>query len=222
MEDYYKVFIDSYELTLGQMIQDFDFEINEARNKKMVFNELMVQANQNLTARYEKLGSYSGFFFEIQDELDRHINKNFKDTFNSKIDSLPEGAANKIMTDLVMLYSSINFKNFVYSKFAELYPKVEENHSKNSSIKWLGNKTEFIGLVYALHEAKYISGDGITKIVNELAEILNFPLGDENQWFPLHDKSIKNFNNGYNPPVINCLNKLLSAYLQLREKKASQ
>ncbi|MDE2026652.1 MAG: RteC domain-containing protein, partial [Patescibacteria group bacterium] len=74
----------------------------------------------------------------------------------------------------------------------------------NYTIRWTGkkdNKNEFVQLIYALHQAKFINeGKGeITRIVETLAEAFNVQLG--HNWQSNLSGSIHKRNRDYEPPI---------------------
>lgn len=91
--------------------------------------------------------------------------------------------------------------------------------SKNSmKMKWTGseiNKTEFVQLIYGLHEAGLIdNGKGeITKITEALAETFGLDLGKN--WQSNLSASIHKANMEYQPPIFD---KIKDAYLKYSKK----
>lgn len=92
----------------------------------------------------------------------------------------------------------------------------------NPDLKWTGskdNKTEFVQLIYGLHEAGFINnGKGeITNIVKSLAEVFDLNLG--NNWQTNHSKSYHKANSNYEPLIFH---KIQLAYKKYTEKQIEE
>ncbi len=143
--------------------------------------------------------------------------KEIEDIFNDKISKLNTDTINEIMPNLIVLYSLNEFIDFIVIQNDKYYPNKNNNNIDiiKSDINWIGtNETEFIQLIYALHEGKYIEGKGITKMVEEFSKLLNYPLNKN--WQSNHSKSIHESNSDYAPKIFN---KLGESYKQYQKKQ---
>ena len=93
---------------------------------------------------------------------------------------------------------------------------IGEDISKNILWNQKENVNQFVQIVYALHEAKFIKGE-ITKIIPELANFLKIPLGPN--WKSNHSKSIHSNNSEYEPAVFK---KLIQAYSDYSVRKRNE
>ncbi len=93
----------------------------------------------------------------------------------------------------------------------------ENEFIKKSDIFWQGkNETEFVQLVYALHQLKLINNKNseVTNIVKSLAASLNYDLGKN--WESNFGKSILNRNSDYQPKIFENLELAFQKYSQER------
>lgn len=105
----------------------------------------------------------------------------------------------------------------------DLRMKSEKQHMTSANDKplltyWTGgeNKTQFVQLIYALHEAKLLNnGRGeITNIVDELGQFLGVELPET--WQQNLSKSINSANNNHIPPIFD---KIKQAFLDYSKKR---
>jgi len=92
-----------------------------------------------------------------------------------------------------------------------------ENPNIASNLKWTGkSKTEFVQLIYAIYHAKLINNnkDEITKIVEDMAKVFNYDIGDN--WQDLLSKSVNNRKNGYVPKIFENLKNAFIEYYESR------
>jgi hypothetical protein len=90
---------------------------------------------------------------------------------------------------------------------------IENNKEYQSPINWKGtNETEFIQLIYALHEAGYLYNEErqITSLVWQMADAFNVRLG--RNWQSNFSHSINNRKLGYEPKIFKDLKKYFIAY----------
>ena len=109
MIDYYTDFVKASELELKKMIQEFEVEIDKARAKGVIYSEKKGLTGQKRNDLYDNLGSYGGFFSEIQDEFGRDRHKQLPEIFNLKLDNIPHDDVLRIMPDLVSLHAIEEF-----------------------------------------------------------------------------------------------------------------
>ena len=90
---------------------------------------------------------------------------------------------------------------------------IENYKEYQSPINWKGNnETEFIQLIYALHEAGYLYNEEkqITNLVWQMAHAFNVRLGGN--WQSNFSKSINNRKTGYEPKIFDDLKKSFIGY----------
>lgn len=100
--------------------------------------------------------------------------------------------------------------------------KLSIKTKNNPDLKWTAskdNKTEFVQLIYGLHEAGFINnGKGkITKTVEALAEVFGIGLGDN--WQTNHSKSFHNTKSNYEPLIFH---KIQQAYKKYTENQIEE
>lgn len=96
--------------------------------------------------------------------------------------------------------------------------------NKTYPVFWTGgeNKTQFVQLIYGLHKAKLLNnGEGeITKIVTQLAEMLNVDLGKG--WQKNHSDSIHRNSYGYKPTIFEQISSAYLSYFEQQIKKRKE
>lgn len=163
------------------------------------------------------LGQNFTIINELEEEFGIDSSLSKSDIFNQKISLYPKKHQKKLIENLAKLDSIIKFyyqisKDSTYSIKTKEYDNFQANIT---GIKWKegATKTDFIQLVYALHESGLLRNEKqhVTKLVEELAVLFNFDLGVN--WKQIHTDSKKNRNNGYEIKIFNELEKSYKKYL---------
>ncbi len=95
---------------------------------------------------------------------------------------------------------------------------IQPNTLQRPNKYWIGTEeTEFVQLIYALVEAKRLTEKGKTKMVEEIARFLGFPLSKN--WQSNLSKSIHKSKDGYSPSIFDELKPAWEEYTEKREDK---
>jgi hypothetical protein len=163
------------------------------------------------------LGQKFRIIHELEQEygIDSSLSK--EDIFNRKIEAYPKKEHKQIIENLAKYDVVIKFYDQM-SKDSPYAIKTKESETlpvNTSGIKWKegATKTDFIQLVYALHESGLLRNDKehVTKLVEELAVLFNFDLGSN--WKQNHTDSKKNRSNGYEIKIFSDLENSYKKYL---------
>lgn len=168
-----------------------------------------------------KIESELGQKFTILNELHEEFGINSTlskdDIFNQKISLHPKKEHKKLIDNLAKLNSIIKFYDQISKDSPYALKKVESDKlsANNTGLKWKegATKTDFIQLVYALHESGLLRNEKehVTKLVEELAVLFNFDLGVN--WQQIHTDSKTNRSIGYEIKIFNELEKSYKKYL---------
>lgn len=211
MKNYYTDFIKKCDAEIMRLQAEYESAMTKARNKSFAHHNFLNPIYKQYLDIQIKLKPYDRFFIEMNDEYESDASKEYEEIFNTNIKKIPAKIRIKIMPDLILFYAMDKLISFVMSEEKEIHANSEEDKPNKSEINWIGtNETEFVQLIYALHEGKYIEGRGITKIVEEFSMLLNYPLGKN--WQANHSASIHNSNADYNPKIFNTLNEKYKGY----------
>jgi hypothetical protein len=220
MKNYYTDFIKKCDAEIKRMKTEYESKMTNARNKSFAHHNFLNPIHKQYTDIQIKLKPYDRFFIEMNDEYERDSSKEHEEIFNTNIQKIPAKTRIEIMPDLILFYSIDKIISFASIEEIKLTANNEEDKPHQSEVKWVGtNETEFVQLIYALYEGKYIEGKGITKIVEEVAILLNYPLGKN--WQSNHSASIHASNADYNPKIFNNLIEKYKGYQkrQINKKK---
>lgn len=160
---------------------------------------------------------------ELEEEFGIDSSLSKADIFNQKIEAHPKKENKKLINNLAKLDSIIKFydqisKDSIYA----IKTKVSDKSQANiTGIKWKegATKTDFIQLVYALHESGLLRNEKehVTKLVIELAALFHFDIGPN--WQQLHTDSKTKRNNGYEIKIFCDLENSYKKYLHKKSKK---
>jgi hypothetical protein len=184
--------------------KEFKEAINKARNKSYAESLFVEKTNTAYRIMQNEFTSFSRFLTEIEEKKELDINfyadKEF-DKFNS----------NDIQTIAIIAAT----KSFLTAYYKSKDNKKEIRDGK-SEIQWKGeSQIEFILLIMSLYESKMISNsdDKINKLINQVAEVLNFDL--RSNWRSLLSETLKERVEDYKPTIIE---KIESGFDILRNK----
>jgi hypothetical protein len=221
MRNSYINFLKKCNVEIDRMKGEYESSMNKARNKNSAHNNFIRPIHDEYMNIQRKLDFYSRFFIEIEDVYENDSSKEYEDIFEAKIQMIPSKKLSGIIHDLILLYSLDKFISFALLEERKLQFNNEEDKPHKSEVNWIGtNETEFVQLIYALHEGKYIEGEGIIKIVEEISRLLNYPLGKH--WQKNHSASIHNSNTDYNPKIFNSLNEKYKGYQRKQVEKRKE
>lgn len=216
MKTSYELFSKYKEDKFENLKSDYLEAVKKARNQKQVSIDFQDNLIRNLYKQIQtQLGNHHNVIILIKDQLERDENKSFEQEFNKISKSFQAKEKKKIIQLLAELDAMNEFFDFWNNR--ELNSKKELHNDKKEKIIWKGkNQTEFVQLVYMLFDSNLITNESnlITKLVPEMAELLNFEL--TKSWKNDMSSNIHKTNNDYVPPIIK---KLKKAYDEHKDKK---
>jgi len=204
MRNNFKLFNSIKTSNIITLNKEFKDAVKKARNKIYAENSFIEETNNTYRIMQNKFANFSRFLSEIEEKRELDINffgdKEF-DKFNS----------NDIQT-IAILAATKSFLN-AYYKSKDIK---KETRDGKSDILWKGeSQIEFILLIMSLYESKMISNsdDKINKLINQVADVLNFDLGAN--WRSLLSETLKERVEDYKPTIIE---KIESGFDILRNK----
>jgi len=216
MKSSYSLFSKYKDEAFKKLKISYELKVSKARNKKKVSLEFHDELSRNEYSKIQnELGAYSRVIISIKDDLERDVNKEFEHLFNDASNSFPTKSKNKIIQLLAELDAMAQF--FDYWGNQDLNSKNELRNDEKEKVIWKGkNQTEFVQLVYMLFHSNLITNESnlITKLVPQIAELLNFEL--TKSWKNDISSNIHKTNNDYVPPIIK---KLKNAYDEHKDRK---
>ncbi len=169
------------------------------------------------------LGQNFTIINELEEDFGIDSSLSKSDIFNQKISLHPKKHQKELIENLAKLDSIIKFY-YQISKDSPYSLKKDESDKFSSNItgiKWKegATKTDFIQLVYALHESGLLRNEKehVTKLVEELAVLFHFDIGPN--WQQLHTDSKTKRNNGYEIKIFSDLESSYKKYLDKKLKK---
>jgi hypothetical protein len=216
MKSSYKSFSKYKEDAFEKLKISYELKVSKASNKKKVSLGFQDDLSRSEYKKIQiELGAYSNVIISIKDELERDVNKEFEHLFNDASKSFPTKKKTSIIQLLAKLDAMDEF--FYYWENQELNSKNELRNVEKEKVIWKGkSQTEFVQLIYMLFHSKLVSNESnlITKLVPEIAELLNFKLTEN--WKNDISSSIHKTKIGYQPPI---LEKLRSAFDSYKDEK---
>jgi hypothetical protein len=167
------------------------------------------------------------FFNDLEEVYKLDKTKDRPQIFNDMVQKIEQSKRNESVLHLSRMNFQAKWVSFWLDQYKQRdriheYAPNEEiyNEEFQSPVSWKAdNETEFVQLIYALYEAGYIEHEekGMTKLIEDFAYLLNFPLGKN--WQVNHSTSIHKRNSDYAPQIFDKLNK---AYEDFRIKKINK
>jgi hypothetical protein len=221
--DYYKEY-DKISKDLFEQLKKQYFDIiNIAREWEIACNYfsdtiLNPQIGDN-GSKLMTLGTANTFSKEWNDRYNLNKSKERPEIFNVmilEVESTKRDETVKLLGEQAGQTAMRKFLSDESDKQNNLHTgnKSIENYKEyQSPINWKGtNETEFIQLIYALHEAGYLYNEErqITSLVWQMADAFNVRLG--RNWQSNFSHSINNRKLGYEPKIFKDLKKYFIAY----------
>jgi hypothetical protein len=233
-ESYFESFERRYKMLLELHKIELNRRIEKARDKKLALekfaNDYMTPIRNTLAP---KLGQLGTFFNEMEEIYNLDNSKERAEIFNEKMEVIQLGKKEESLELLSELHANwlmIGVEGDAYRKHVN-NPKLSVDTAPydidqsyyvpdKTQVYWKGvNETEFVQLIYALHEADYLKHETneITSLVTELAGLLNFELGKN--WQSNFSKSVNNRKADYKPEIFE---KLPASFERYRDKQINK
>lgn len=159
--------------------------------------------------------------------LDPEKKSRYKALIESTFEYPDEGIDNhqKKIYQLFGVWYEDKYAQYLKERLKAYYPGNDTDGRKEYSFRWVGskNKTQFVQLIYALHEAGYLTNEEnqIGKLVEDLGEVFKVNLGEN--WQKNHSNAIHRSNSDYEPKVFKILAESYSKYsINLIEEKRTK
>jgi hypothetical protein len=184
------------------------------------------EINKSWTDLQTKLGNYTTLITDSEEDCLRNKLNTPSTSFNRRVQLIPIDKRDNVVTLLSEYHGLILMNHYWYGQ-TEVYrdniePSGYESMEIVSPVFWkMKNETEFVQLIYALSEAKYLDNESgeITKLVQQVASVFNFKLGKN--WQSNFSKSINDRNHKYEAKIFTNLKDSFHAYRerQINKKK---
>lgn len=215
-------------------IREYGLEVNktvEAGELDMTLQEYVDWLRAETDAAFKSNNMKQNAILSLVDDYNVPYDAAFK-YVTEEYDTKPIGLFEQYELLFIIVVAKNEFINLLNARMQSVLAflnkkRIEKAQSalpKNHSIaQWKGtNVTEFVQFVYALFHSERLGmtngEDEITKLVPEMAKLLNFDLGEN--WQGNHSKSIHNRNEDYEPPIFNEIRNGYKRYsTDIEEKK---
>lgn len=229
-KNYHSTFCAYRDAYYQKLQAEYDKAIDNATDSKKINAHNIYEQNTLRPLRTSfnnTLAASSNFYYTIENEvgLNKHLKlaghfnlrySELKSKSKSTLKAIGESEAITLMYD----YWHKQYASFGKNATDSHTNKFEGEDLEVSKLKWnAANETEFVQLVYALHEGGFVKHESneITKLVKDFAKVLNFDLG--RNWHINLSTSINKRNADYSPPIFDILKESYhKARLQKLEK----
>ncbi len=210
------------------LVNSYIAKIDKASNedyKERTHNKILNDLRDEYRAIESTLKEFNQFISNIKDECGEDKDKKFETVFYEKFELLNSEGKQIVLTKLTQLaainkmFGYLATESLKFRKSLYLGSELDTtglNSEARTNLQWTGkSELEFVQLIYALHEARYLENDQdeITALVKQVAAAFNYKLG--RNWQSNHSESINQRNADYESKVFE---KLAKAYGRYRER----
>ena len=202
--------------------------IQKARRPQDAHNlfieKVMKSRGGELAEKMTALGTTINFIQNLEDTYALDNTKDKPEIFNEQIKKIKLSKRDKTVALLAEHQAQVLMDEYWFEEKnkhnAQLKIQPEVWPEFKSSLFWKGvNETEFVQFAYALSKAGYLEHDEkkITVLVEDLAHLLNFQLG--NNWQVQLSSSIHKRNSDYEPKIFDTVK---NGYAKYREEQINK
>lgn len=215
-KDYYAKFIQLRDEHFAKLKTDYLAFIKKAKDKAFAHSEFhagFFREKKLAALQFENEVQFMQAVVQM-DKLDKA--KGAEKIFNELYKVVAAVSKRETLIYEIASYEAKQKFQLYYDKESMKYTPTEKApkpDSKPSPLKWKGTSiTEFVQLVYALHEAGYIINEEKekTKLVEQFAKLLNYDVGD--YWQTYLSSSVNDTNADYVPQIFEELKKSWNNY----------